>query len=73
MTAPAVLFLTRRDIAELLDLDDCIAAVEAAFRLQGEGRAPRPGVLGFPAAGGGFHIKAASLTLSRPYFAAKIN
>jgi len=77
VTAAPVLILTRRDVAALLDLDSCIAAVEAAFRLQGEGRAPRPGVLGYPspshAGGGGFHIKAAALPLSRPYFAAKVN
>ena len=73
MTAPPVLLLTRRDVAALLDLDACIGAVEAAFRLQGEGRAPRPGVLGYPAGGGGFHVKTAALTLSRAYFTAKIN
>jgi len=73
VTAPPVLLLTRRDVAALLHLDDCIAAVETAFRLQGEDRAPRPGVLGYPAGGGGFHIKAAALTVSRSYFAAKIN
>jgi alanine dehydrogenase len=65
--------LTRRDVASLLDLDGCIAAVEEAFRRLGEGRAPAPGILGFPAEGGGFHVKAAGLSLSRPWFAAKIN
>ena len=65
--------LTRRDVASLLDLDGCIAAVEDAFRRLGEGRAPAPGILGFPVPGGGFHIKAAGLSLSRPWFAAKIN
>jgi alanine dehydrogenase len=65
--------LTRQDVASLLDLDGCIAAVEEAFRRLGEGRAPAPGILGFPAADGGFHIKAAGLSLSRPWFAAKIN
>ena len=65
--------LTRRDVASLLDLDECIAAVEEAFRRLGEGRVPAPGILGFPAEGGGFHIKAAGLSLSRPWFAAKIN
>ncbi len=68
-----VIVLTRRDVAALLDLDGCIAAVEAALRLEGEGRAPLPVALGFPAGGGGFHIKAAALDLSRPYFAAKVN
>ena len=65
--------LTRRDVASLLDLDECIAAVEEAFRRSGEGQAPAPGILGFPATGGGFHIKAAGLSLARPWFAAKIN
>lgn len=73
MKPAPVLVLTRRDVAQLLDVDACIAAVEEAFRLQGEGRAPRAGVLGYPAGDGGFHVKAAALDLSRPYFAAKIN
>jgi len=72
MTA-GTLLLTRGDVSELLDMDACIAAVEEAFRLEGEGRSPRAGVLGFPMASGGFHIKAAALELGRPYFAAKVN
>jgi alanine dehydrogenase len=65
--------LTRKDVANLISLADCIDAVECAFRLHGEGRAPAPGVLGVHAAGGGFHIKAGTLPLSRSYFAAKTN
>ena len=72
MTA-GTLLLTRGDVSELLDMDACIAAVEEAFRLEGEGHSPRAGVLGFPMASGGFHIKAAALELGRPYFAAKVN
>jgi alanine dehydrogenase len=71
--ADDVLVLTPRDIRSLLSLDECIAAVEQAFRLYGEGKAPAPGVLSMHAAGGGFHIKAGMLDLSRKYFAAKIN
>ena len=56
-----------------LDLDDCIAAVENAFRLHAEGRTLPPGVLGVPSTDGGFHIKAAGLRLSRTWFAAKCN
>jgi alanine dehydrogenase len=44
-----------------------------AFKAHAEGRSLRPGVLGVHARGGGFHIKAAGLELSRPYFAAKVN
>lgn len=71
--AERTLVLTRQDVATLLDLDSCIAAVEQAFRLQGEGSAPAPGVLGVHVEGGGFHIKAGVLNVGRPYFAAKAN
>lgn len=67
------LLLTRGEVAALLDLDECIVAVEEAFRLHAEGRSLSPGSLGVEAPGGGFHVKAAGLELSRPYFAAKIN
>ena len=66
------LLLTRSDVAALLDLDTCIAAVEEAFRLHGEGGADT-GVLGIHVPQGGFHIKAGVLRLRRPYFAAKTN
>lgn len=65
--------LSRRDVLELLSLEDCMAAVENAFRLHADGRTLGPGVLGVPAAGGGFHIKAAGLVGERHYFAAKTN
>ena len=71
--ASGTLLLTRKDVSELLTLKDCVLAVEQAFRLHGEGRAPAPGVLGVHAQGGGFHIKAGTLPLSRNYFAAKAN
>jgi alanine dehydrogenase len=73
MSPQSTLLLTRREIAELLDLDACIAAVEQAFRLHAGGRTLPPGVLSVPARDGGFHIKAAGLQLDRTYFAAKIN
>ncbi|MGH9557466.1 MAG: ornithine cyclodeaminase family protein [Terriglobales bacterium] len=70
---PQTLLLTRSDVARLLTLDDAIIAVEQAFRLHGERKAPPPGVLGVHAEGGGFHIKAGLLHLDRSYFAAKLN
>jgi alanine dehydrogenase len=73
MTAPATLLLSRADVAASLSLDACIAAVENAFRMAGRGEAPASGILGYPSGSGGFHVKAAALTLSRPYFAAKLN
>src|SRR5215831_5444245 len=68
-----LLILSRADVRELLSLRDCIDAVERAFRLHAEGRTLAPGVLGVPATGGGFHIKAAGVLGDRSYFAAKTN
>ena len=67
------LLLSRSDVTGLLDLRECIAAVEDAFRLHAIGEAGQPGVLGIHVVEGGFHIKAAALALERPYFAAKLN
>lgn len=71
--APGALLLSRSDVERLLTPDECIAAVEDAFRQHALGKAPPPGILGLHAEDGGFHIKAALLTLDRPYFAAKTN
>jgi len=67
------LILTQADVQRLLGLDECIAAVEAAFRLHAEGRSLEPGVLGIRSRDGAFHIKAAGLELDRLYFAVKTN
>ena len=68
-----MLFLDSGDVRALLSIEECIAAVEQAFRLHGEGKTPKPGVLGVHAPHGAFHIKAGILDLGRPYFAAKTN
>lgn len=73
MIAGEAILLTRREVAALLDLPACVEAVEEAFRLHGSGKTAAPGILGFPYPGGGFHIKAAGLDLSRRYFAVKTN
>jgi len=64
------LLLTRRDVADLLTIDDTIAAVENAFLLLGRGEVPRPAIAGLHAPGGAFHIKAA---IAADRFASKIN
>jgi alanine dehydrogenase len=64
------LLLTRRDAADLLSLDECIEAVENAFRALGCGEVPRPAMAGVSANSGGFHIKAA---VAGDRFAAKMN
>jgi ornithine cyclodeaminase/alanine dehydrogenase-like protein (mu-crystallin family) len=65
-----VLLLSRADVTSLLDLDDCIAAVERAFAMLGRGELPPPAIAGLHAPGGAFHIKAA---IAGGRFAAKIN
>ena len=73
MHAEGTLVLTRSEVARLLSLEECIAAVEQAFRLHGEGKATPPGVLGLHAAEGMLHVKAGVLNSDRPYFVAKAN
>lgn len=68
-----MLFLDSNDVRALLSIDECIAAVERAFRLHGEGKTQQPGMLGVHASHGTFHIKAGILDVGRPYFAAKTN
>lgn len=73
MELTETLLLKRRDIVELLTIDECITAVEQAFRLHAEGKALSPKVLGIHATNGGFHIKAGILGTERQYFIAKAN
>ena len=73
MKPDEILLLTSREIQSLLTLDECIGAVEHAFRLYGEGKAVAPGVLSMHTRDGGFHVKAGLLELDRSYFAAKVN
>jgi alanine dehydrogenase len=69
-----VLILSRADVAALLTLDDCIPAVERAFRAHAEGATLAPGALHVDAHGGEFHIKAGGLAIGdRAYFALKAN
>ena len=53
------LLLTRRDVADLLTIDECIEAVENAFAMLGRGEVAKPAIAGVMTTGGGFHIKAA--------------
>ena len=61
-----VLLLSRADVEKVLSLDDCIAAVEKAFKA----KANKPASLSVHVEGGAFHIKAAT---QRRYFVAKTN
>lgn len=73
MKPQGTLLFTRREVAALLTIEECIAAIEGVFKLQGEGETQPPGVLGIHARDGGFHIKAGLLDLTKPYFVAKTN
>jgi alanine dehydrogenase len=67
------IILSRKDVSKLLTIDECLDAVEGAFRMYGEGRAAPPKILGLHAPEGGLHIKAGMLTLNRNYIVAKMN
>ena len=61
--------LTRADVASVITANDCLVAVEEAFRAYGEGRLDAPKSLGLHASAGTFHIKAAIADL----FVMKVN
>lgn len=74
MNPDSTLILRRSEVASLLNLRECIEAVEEAFRSNAEGRSLPPGVLETLTEDGGFHIKAAGLKLAdKTYYAAKVN
>jgi ornithine cyclodeaminase/alanine dehydrogenase-like protein (mu-crystallin family) len=56
-----VLILTRSDTEGLLELEECVDAVELAFRVHGEGRALSASRRHVPASNGGFHVTAGGL------------
>ena len=73
MKSQGTLLLSRSEVAGLLSIEECIAAIERVFQMHGEGKTQPPGILGVHAHDGGFHIKAGLLELDRSFFAAKIN
>jgi alanine dehydrogenase len=74
VSVPHVLYLGRADVAELLSIGDCIAAVESAFRAHGADTLPAaPGMLGVHLEHGGLHVKAAAIGADPCYVASKVN
>ena len=67
------LLLSRKDIASLVTLEDCIDAVEDAFRDYALGKSLGTGILHLDAPDGEFHIKAGGLEEPSLYFALKAN
>jgi alanine dehydrogenase len=75
-THAGTLLLGREDVSKLLDIRDCIDAVERAFLQHAHGLTIPPSVLAAHVEGGGFHVKAAGMAgmeRERPMFAVKIN
>jgi alanine dehydrogenase len=71
---PHTLVLSRGDVADLLDARSCRVAVEQAFRLHGQGLAVPPGLLGYRAPGGAFHVKVGESHAGRdPFVVVKTN
>jgi ornithine cyclodeaminase/alanine dehydrogenase-like protein (mu-crystallin family) len=73
MKSEPALLLSRSEVAQLLTMRECIAALEKMFRQLGEGKLPAPGILGIKSERGGLHIKAGLLPGERDYIVAKLN
>ena len=65
--------ISGKEVLSLLQLEECIEAVENAFKQYAQGKASQPGVLAMHQRQGSFHIKAGSMEMSQPYFVAKVN
>jgi len=73
MSIDGTILLSRSEVAGLITHEECITAVEEAFRLHAVGEAAAPGILGTHAANGGFHVKTGILGQVRSYYVAKVN
>lgn len=73
MESMDTLLIARQEVASLLNIRDCMDAVEAAFKSHAAGNAATPKVLALHASNGGLHIKAGVMNLNREYFVAKAN
>ena len=70
--APGTLLLTRKDVARLLSLQECVSAVENAFRVHAEGKILPPKIVGFHLRHGAFHIKPVCYTFREPILPQKL-
>ncbi len=73
MKSHETIILSRKEVRNLLTAQECLMAVENAFKLYGNGKTSPPGILGIQANGGAFHMKAGILNLERNYFVMKSN
>ena len=70
---PDALIISRANIDGIMTQSDWLEAAERAFRAAAEGKATSPQPMHIPAARGGFHVKAASISFDRDYVAVKVN
>lgn len=73
MKSPAIIVLKRSEIKSLLTLDECILAVEDAFRMHAEEKTLSPGLLHVDSRDGEFHIKVGGLEMDQTFFGLKAN
>lgn len=73
MAPPDVLVIGRSEIARTMTPADWLEAADRAFRAAAERRAKSPEPLHIGADRGGFHVKAASISLQRSFVAVKVN
>jgi ornithine cyclodeaminase/alanine dehydrogenase-like protein (mu-crystallin family) len=74
MDAPAALLvIDASDIRKAMGPADWLEAAERAFRAAAEGKAASPQPMHIEVPRGGFHVKAASISLERNYVAVKVN
>ena len=71
--APETLILARSEIAKLMQPADWLAAVQAGFQANADGRAESPPPMAIHGSGGTFHAKGAAMKLDRHYAALKLN
>jgi alanine dehydrogenase len=67
------IILSRTDVAGLLSINECMDAVESAFKMFAEGKTSAPKVLSLHSSKGGLHIKAGIMNLKSNYIVAKMN
>ena len=73
MKPEGTLLLSRSEVADLLSIEEYIAAVEQVFKLYGEGKTHPPGIWRCTRTIAVFTSKPGLLELDRSFFAAKIN
>ena len=73
---PETIILPKQQVSSLLDIEECIDAIESVFKLYCEGKVQSPCILGIHATDGGFHIKAAAIVYEKAlekYVGLKLN